>query len=146
MQPNVTQPRPAFMPRPAGLGSSRVAAGQALGCEPGNVRWTKARARDVVRKLTFAYRNHPAQLAALKAELLEDLDPDVAALPSLEEAVFKTAVDDAEVLAETAEFHRTASLASKERLLRSLYIEMGDVTVEIAALKASIQLQKVTPQ
>jgi hypothetical protein len=146
MQPNVTRPRLAILPCPPSSGSSRVAAGQVLACEPGNVRWTKARARDVIRKLAFAYRDHPAQLAALKAEVLGDFEPCAEALPSLEEAVFKTAVDDAEVLAETAEFHRTASLASQERLLRSLYIEMGDVTMEIAALKASIQLQKVTPQ
>jgi hypothetical protein len=123
-----------------------VAAGEAIGCEPGNVRWTKARARDVIRKLAFAYRHHPAQLAALKAEVLSDFDPCAAALPSLCEAVFKTAVDGAEVLAETAEFHRTESLESKERLLRGLLLESGDIILEIAVLKADIDLQKVTPE
>jgi hypothetical protein len=122
-----------------------VAAGEAIGCEPGNVRWTKARARDVIRKLAFAYRRHPAQLAALTAEILSDLDPCAAALPSLREAVFKTAVDGAEVLAETAEYHRTESLASQERLLKALCLEMGDITMEIGVLKATIELQKVTP-
>lgn len=144
MTPPNMSPSRALRPLPhAGSGSSRESAAAAIGCKnAGNVRWTYARARAVIRGMAFGLRNHPGQLANLTAEVQGDLEPAAAALPAFDLSVARACIEDADVLRAAAVYHESMSTEDLEKLRREMLESIGASILCARVIKAQIDLRR----
>jgi hypothetical protein len=92
----------------------------------------------VIARESFDLRHNPAGLARLTLETNGALGLQPDALPALVDAICQASIELGDVVAETAEFHRRESLATKKRLFKEMLELHGAVKIALQTLSASI--------